>query len=616
MQSIPSSSENETIDVRLKPQFERTEIYVSIIINQSLLTASFPAFTPFSSLPSVEALEIIAQPYHSSKLRYRSDYKSNQNRRGVLLSQNNPNYKNPAIRIPKVYLNSTEQYCIRVCLVTVVNENTNHRYIHPYDLEDIQNEEYNDRQNQAVWYPILEEDVGGIKCFPNLRVVKKKADDIKAYGDLRVLDSMNEQSTPQLTTAKETIKEFNLEISQLTFTVGKKVSNDGVPSLILFSSTTIFSDRMTEHVTRDVDSDIMSRESNTLESPTSALGTPCHMYQYAPRYGYQDTNETVLIFYTSKLKPKIYGDLEVKFECKRTDSLWSQHVLNLEVKDQMVSFQTPIYPYPINQITPVTIVLQQRKRSLESLVYHYLPTDRCANCHKRTMSYTTSVERMNLNKRHRSTPFDDEETTDDACFKQGPSEETKYSASNASIGFSSLSIIDDVDRILLNKMDDSIEALFSDNDLKPFLRISRAFIRKQPQLLHIATQRNHSDLLVKFIPGTNIDLFQSTNHNGESFLLHAARLNRLSVVKALLELKNSAELLDAVNNEGENIVHLMAKDKELKEMLDVFVDYCDRKSINMQERFDKVEKTNRRPLELAFLNQNRSAMRILSKMFH
>ena len=88
------------------------------------------------------------------------------------------------------------------------------------------------------------------------------------------------------------------------------------------------------------------------------------------------------------------------------------------------------------------------------------------------------------------------------------------------------------------------------------------------------------------------------------------------MVKALFELKNSVELLDAVNNDGENIVHLMAKDKKLEEMFDEFVDYCERKSINMQEKFDKVDKTNRRPLELAVLNQNRSAMRILSNMFY
>ncbi|CAF1045537.1 unnamed protein product [Adineta ricciae] len=123
-------------------------------------------------------------------------------------------------------------------------------------------------------------------------------------------------------------------------------------------------------------------------------------------------------------------------------------------------------------------------------------------------------------------------------------------------------------------------------------------------------------VLIECIPGTNIDLFQSTNHNGESFLLHAVRLNRLSVVKALFELKNSAELLDAVNNEGENIVHLMAKDKELKEMLDVFVDYCERKSINMQDKFDKVEKTNRGLLESAIVHNNLWAVRALLPSFN
>ena len=190
---------------------------------------------------------------------------------------------------------------------------------------------------------------------------------------------------------------------------------------------------------------------------------------------------------------------------------------------------------------------------------------------------------------------------------------TVLNSNFSSVGFivSSLAIIDDVDQVLLNKIDDSIDALFSENDLKPFLRISRAFIRKQPQLLHIAIQSNHSDLLVKFIPGTNIDLFQSTNHNGESFLLHAVRLNRLSVVKALFELKNSVELLDAVNNDGENIVHLMAKDKKLEEMFDEFVDYCKRKSINMQEKFDKVDKTNRRPLASAIVHNNLWGVRAL-----
>jgi hypothetical protein len=46
-----------------------------------------------------EQLEIIAQPCLTSKLRYRRDFDRNKNRRGVLRSRNNPNYRYPAIRV-------------------------------------------------------------------------------------------------------------------------------------------------------------------------------------------------------------------------------------------------------------------------------------------------------------------------------------------------------------------------------------------------------------------------------------------------------------------------------------------------------------------------------------
>ena len=49
--------------------------------------------------PVPETLEIIAQPYYKGKLRYRSDYEKNKNRRGVLQSRNNSNYRNPTIRV-------------------------------------------------------------------------------------------------------------------------------------------------------------------------------------------------------------------------------------------------------------------------------------------------------------------------------------------------------------------------------------------------------------------------------------------------------------------------------------------------------------------------------------
>lgn len=46
-----------------------------------------------------EALAVVAQPGYTSRLRYRSDYENNINRRGVLVSVNNTNYQSPAIRV-------------------------------------------------------------------------------------------------------------------------------------------------------------------------------------------------------------------------------------------------------------------------------------------------------------------------------------------------------------------------------------------------------------------------------------------------------------------------------------------------------------------------------------
>ena len=47
------------------------------------------------------------------------------------------------------------------------------------------------------------------------------------------------------------------------------------------------------------------------------------------------------------------------------------------------------------------------------------------------------------------------------------------------------------------------------------------------------------------------------NELGETVLLHAARLNRLHIVKAALEKKEFDQLLEATNNKEQNIFHLL-----------------------------------------------------------
>lgn len=57
------------------------------------------------------------------------------------------------------------QHYVCVCLVTIVQEGNQYRYIHPYTLEDISNQGYPDVDHNAIWYPIGNADIDGIKRY-------------------------------------------------------------------------------------------------------------------------------------------------------------------------------------------------------------------------------------------------------------------------------------------------------------------------------------------------------------------------------------------------------------------------------------------------------------------
>lgn len=141
----------------------------------------FLAVSQAAALSDCNCLQIVAQPFYGAKLRYRSDYEMNENRLGVLKNKTrNSSYQGPAIRvslshyfrprkdlfdqIPERYLHPGAGHSIRVSLVTTEYHQTNLHYSHPYELEHPSSEELNDRQSNAVWFPIAEEDcVTGIK---------------------------------------------------------------------------------------------------------------------------------------------------------------------------------------------------------------------------------------------------------------------------------------------------------------------------------------------------------------------------------------------------------------------------------------------------------------------
>lgn len=251
--------------------------------------------------------------------------------------------------------------------------------------------------------------------FPNLRIVKKKADELKDHGNLIVFDSsskllrilnnnkswiyflLDDNSSPQLASVKDTIKEYQLEKSQLAFTILNKVYINDAVTVIAYAHTTTFSEVMVENINRDPDANNSPSESTCLRS--SSLKRPyCSVYKYAPRQGYADSNSEVLIFYRNKLKSDRYGgkisvfywltcyylyislELQVTFEYHGPLGHWQAPVLELEVRDQMVSFITPHFPFKINSITPVNVVIKQQKRTFDQLQYRYIPKNSKKYC--------------------------------------------------------------------------------------------------------------------------------------------------------------------------------------------------------------------------------------------
>ncbi|CAF4960348.1 unnamed protein product, partial [Rotaria socialis] len=319
-------------------------------------------------------LEIIGQPCYTSKLRYRSDYVSKIQRRGVLHSTNNPNYQYPTIRIPRQYMIPTDEHYICISLVTVENETTKYRYVHPYELEDVDNQGYHDRNHNSIWYSIQMGDIDGIKSFPNLRIVKKKAADLKNYGNLQVFNCLNNESSSQLLSIKDTIKEFNLEKAQLAISIGKKATNtnDNDTIWIIYNRTTVLSDELIQQFGKESYANCTPSGTSSVRF-NSSEESDCRVYKYAPKFSYADSSDEILIFYTNRLQLKKYGELQVTFEFEGPNDKWTEPALELEVIDRMVSFRAPIFPFLINCATTVNIILTQKTRLLETLKFDYIP---------------------------------------------------------------------------------------------------------------------------------------------------------------------------------------------------------------------------------------------------
>ncbi|CAF5167534.1 unnamed protein product, partial [Rotaria magnacalcarata] len=75
----------------------------------------------------------------------------------------------------------------------------------------------------------------------------------------------------------------------------------------------------------------------------------------------------MVIFLTRKLEPKKFGELTITFECNWDDQRWSEPINDIDIKDRMISFKTPFFPYACDLPHPVDVILKQHNHVLAKL---------------------------------------------------------------------------------------------------------------------------------------------------------------------------------------------------------------------------------------------------------
>jgi len=108
---------------------------------------------------------------------------------------------------------------------------------------------------------------------------------------------------------RQIVGEYNLKKAQLAFFIGQKHDVNDIFPTIINPSLIIFSEDMIMVSDEGTVEDEKSTESAAKSNPSPP--PECLMRNYAPRRGYTDGDQEILIFYEKKLEEKKYGSKKI-----------------------------------------------------------------------------------------------------------------------------------------------------------------------------------------------------------------------------------------------------------------------------------------------------------------
>lgn len=208
----------------------------------------------------------------------------------------------------------------------------------------------------------------------------------------------------------------------------------------------------------------------TSSSQSTALN--CRVARYAPKYGFAQSQEEMILVMMQKVEQKKYKglschiefqlnmkffscliDLKVTFQCQIGEGVvWSAEAIDLTMKDRILSFKTPIFPNPSDETTAVDIDISLNGQLLQQLKYFYLDTrkrkfslnlddgqddlalvsvNECSNCQRNALTNASRVIPNTPNKRSTNVMLAQDDVNDGVVPVSEPVSELRQSVSQS-----------------------------------------------------------------------------------------------------------------------------------------------------------------------------------------
>ncbi|CAF1578302.1 unnamed protein product [Adineta ricciae] len=550
-QSSSNSSPPQSKSYSSSPIAYAESSYLGDGLDDSLITAHLN-----------EKLRILAQPKAFYRERYCSETDPSKNRaqRFIRADDDSSRYEYPTIQIPPKWCDGNRDLYIRVTLVTIISEKVPIVCIHPYTIDTQEKDVLRDASNNSLYFPITHEEI--IRGEKSFRISRKKMiqHDLRSYGPLRLLD-LNQFDAPRTTNvhdAKQIIDTYQLWKSQLVFTVAERVDRNHFPSTIPFTS-------VTSQITCDEAS--LRRKDSLVNETVYMPMIDEETVICTPRKGDWNGGDDLLMTIPKLDRRKAFN---IYFDYGTMGQLNGFKASFVDTKT--IFLQTPRCAMKSNQQNlAVPLVVTQNDTVLARVEFIYLaPNKDVANICQRCQADIMNINNQATNKRRHvimdQTEFDGAEILVEK-MSQLTTEETPVQSSEQSKSDETNAKFDKY----LNQLQEAVVSLLRTNDPSKLFRRTRLLISKcdqSPPPLDDAIRNGYVDLALRLVEQTTEmssgpnNLLERTNADGQIPLLLAAKLNHWILMKPIVEKR--LDLLEKVDNSGNNIFHLLADVSEDK----------------------------------------------------